>query len=473
MRRPHYTLSIAHSDLPVGVNQVTVFDSIGHIYADRLFFVMQPELSEPTLQFTGTKAQYEPFERIDFDVISAHLMPEQTVSLAVRDAVHADNTFDSGNIMTEMLLASEIKGFVPQPDYFFERDDEEHRRTLDLLMLTQGWRRFNWQEMAVKGAWEITHPAEHTQIVTCTVNRYYASMAGFDPNLDLVMADHLAFMTSIDTPLSEQGEGRYSDPQNFGAATDLHLSNYNASVYGWNHSIGRRSYGWNLKAEKDLLFDRDDNSFQSTSALTPFQLQRPEWRNDDYNVLSFRTTDRYRERQRASSTRTARQYLEEGSVNKDVRLHAEFVDPSDESNYVIGETDTRKGRFQIDLPRFEGQCVFFLGASDTTRWKKNTRHDWVAIDVTDEYSSAPVFPEYYVRLNLPYPRWVKPYTFYQVHYAPVRDTTFLSPRLMTDGTHLLDQVTVRARHGGLRRIDYSKPAYVLDAYDALNRAMDA
>ena len=78
-----------------------------------------------------------------------------------------------------MLLASEIKGFVPQPEYFFESDDAAHRRALDLLMLTQGWRRFNWQDMAVKGAWEITHPAEHTQIVTGTVNRYYADITGF------------------------------------------------------------------------------------------------------------------------------------------------------------------------------------------------------------------------------------------------------------------------------------------------------
>ena len=38
---------------------------------------------------------------------------------------------------------------------------------------------------------------------------------------------------------------------------------------------------------------------------------------------------------------------------------------------------------------------------------------------------------------------------------------------------MLDQITVRARHGGLRHIDFSKPAYVIDAYEALNLGLDA
>ncbi|MBR0432963.1 MAG: hypothetical protein IJK15_04590 [Bacteroidaceae bacterium] len=484
-RQHHRTLTFAHSDLPAGVNQVTVFDSIGHIYADRLFFVTRPELAEPTLQFTGAKEQYQPFERIDFDVTSAHLMPDQTVSLTVRDAVHADNTFDSGNIMTEMLLASEIKGFVPQPNYFFERDDEEHRRALDLLMLTQGWRRFNWQEMAVKGAWEITHPAEHTQIVTGTVNRYYSSMAGFDPAYDAALAQHEEFMLTQELPLSEQwamASDVFGNTININGQALTYYTSYGNqgpyyfyNPYSASHSIGNRSYGWNLNAQRENLFGRLDEGFGTFGSSTPslFQPQRPEWRNDDYNVLSFRTANRYRESKRSKSEKAVRQYLEEGSVTKDVTVHAEFVNPFDQKDVLTGETQTQKGRFQIDLPRFEGQCIFFLGASDSTKWKKNKPYSWVTVDPTDEYSRSPLFPEYYVRLNFPYPRWVKPYTYYQVHNAPLRDSLFLSPRLLTDGIHTLDQVTVRARHGGLRRIDYSKPAYVIDAYVALNLAMDA
>ena len=454
-----------------GIHQVTVFDSIGHIYADRLFFVTHPELTQPTLQYTGLKEQYAPFEPIDIDITSAHLMPDQTISLAVRDAVHTDNTFDSGNILTEMLLSSEIKGFVPQPDYFFEKDDEEHRRALDLLMMTQGWRRFNWQEMAVKGTWELTHPAEHTQIVTGTVNRYWVNENLYDQ----VLADHERFMTEAPTSLSEQqniplfdADGR---PTQFKPLAGGLLKN----------SISDRNMAWNLNP---LYEQRSDIGAISDTWHGVFSRQGHSWNNTDYNNLSFKTGNWYRQEQKKQLQLAARRYVETGTVKKEVRVHAEFVDPFDPHNSLVGETETTQGRFQIDLPRFEGSCLFYLGASDTTQWHKKWNglrrrkpHTWIQMDNYDEYDAMaerlPDYPEYYVRLNYPYPRWVKPYTYYQVHNAPLRDTTYLSPRLLTDGTHLLDQVTVRARHGGLRRIDFSKPAYVIDAYEALNLGLDA
>ena len=453
--------------LSPGIYQATVFDSIGHIYADRLFFVTTPDLTQPTLQFTGAKEQYEPFEAIDFDVTSAHLMPNQSVSLAVRDAVHADNTFDSGNIMTEMLLASEIKGFVPQPEYFFEKDDEEHRRALDLLMMTQGWRRFNWQELAVRGAWEITHPAEHTQIVSGTVNRYWVEEDFFNQ----VEADHERFMTEENPSLTEQQNMPLFDAD---GRPEVFKS-------GALSSFGNQNMAWNLNP---IYQRRSEIGAISDTWHGIFSNQGHSWDNTDYNQLSFKANTRYRKNLKQQQLLSARHYVETGTVKKDVRVHAEFVNLYDKRDVLVGETETKKGSFQIDLPRFEGQCVFFLGASDTTKWKKKWEglqrrkpHTWIQMDTYDEYDAMaeriPDYPEYYVRLNFQYPRWIKPYTYYQVHNAPLRDTTYLSPRLLTDGTHLLEQVTVRARHGGLRHIDFSKPAYVIDAYQAMNIGMDA
>ena len=121
-------LQLPDSILAAGVNQLTVFDDQGHVYADRLFFVTKPELMKPTLAINGIKDQYEPFEEVRLEIQSESigardsLAPPAVISMAVRDAVHSDITFDTGNIMTEMLLASEIKGFVPQPEWFFESE---------------------------------------------------------------------------------------------------------------------------------------------------------------------------------------------------------------------------------------------------------------------------------------------------------------------------------------------------------------
>ena len=149
--------------LRCGVNQVTVFDTQGRVYADRLFFVTKQEEMQPTLIISANKEQYAPYEAIELDIKGK--ATETPISLAVRDKAHQDYLFDNADIMTEMLLSSEIRGFVPDPGWFFEENDEEHRTALDLLMMTQGWRRFNWRDMAVKGEWDLTEPDERTPII--------------------------------------------------------------------------------------------------------------------------------------------------------------------------------------------------------------------------------------------------------------------------------------------------------------------
>ena len=50
--------------------------------------------------------------------------------------------------MTDLLLSSELKGFIAYPAHYFESDDALHRRHLDLLMMVQGWRKYNWTELS-------------------------------------------------------------------------------------------------------------------------------------------------------------------------------------------------------------------------------------------------------------------------------------------------------------------------------------
>ena len=42
-------------------------------------------------------------------------------------------------MLTEMLLASEIKGLVENPGWYFEADDSLHRHALVLLLMVLGW----------------------------------------------------------------------------------------------------------------------------------------------------------------------------------------------------------------------------------------------------------------------------------------------------------------------------------------------
>lgn len=142
-------MAIPLDSLPTGVNQLTVFDGKGRIYADRLFFVNHHDYDAPRLAVSGICQSYEPFDSITLHLQLADPADSlSSLSLAVRDRETEEDTYDNGTILTEMLLASEIKGFVENPGYYFESDDSLRRQALDRLMMVQGWRRYKWREMA-------------------------------------------------------------------------------------------------------------------------------------------------------------------------------------------------------------------------------------------------------------------------------------------------------------------------------------
>lgn len=441
-------LIIDNGDLPCGVNQVTVFDEEGRVWADRLFFVTASELTKSNLDVQGLKMQYEPYEEavVDVKCKMSNVDAPSSISLAVRDVALQDNTYDTGNIMTEMLLASEIKGFVPQPGWYFERDDEEHRRGLDLLMMTQGWRRFRWRDMAVEGEWEVTHPAEQTQILTGSVNKYETTR---------LLLDTIPSVRYI----AEHAPNYLEDMNKFGLYPDENI-------------IRTKSNASTLTPAKDLVpegmgtdLDKEENRVVGLY----------EYNNIKDAQKNFGT------RNRISGPGGDRVLDKSGQISKDVCVHAEFVKPDapyGQCKFIVSETTTKHGIFKLDIPLFYGDCVFFLTAKDTTKWdkkiqklwaKKFRQHNWVQME-DDENTRIHEDAEFYVRLNFPYPRWVKPYSYYQTYEAPLVDS------LLTDNNSddkLLNEVTVRARHNGRRQLDLSKPVYVIDAYEAANAAMDA
>ncbi len=181
-----YTVAIPLDSLPTGVNQLTVFDAEGRIYADRLFFVNHHDHDAPRLSISGIKMQYKPF-----DPITLHLKltdPADTIaglSLAVRDRATEEYHYDNGTMLTEMLLASEIRGFVENPGYYFGADDSIRRRALDLLMMVQGWRRYEWRVMAGVEPLDLPWMPEKFQTIAGCVNR------AEDPNPDFKKSSNL------------------------------------------------------------------------------------------------------------------------------------------------------------------------------------------------------------------------------------------------------------------------------------------
>lgn len=147
------------------MNQLTLFDTQGWIHAERLTFISA--LSEKNISLVGEKnEELKPKQKVslDFEVKDREGKPiSTTFSLAVRDAdteTPLNGAYGGGSMAANLLLGSELKGYIHDVDYYLEADDRTHRLHLDLLLCTQGWRRYDWTSMTRPHDFEVTYPVE-------------------------------------------------------------------------------------------------------------------------------------------------------------------------------------------------------------------------------------------------------------------------------------------------------------------------
>ena len=150
---------IDKTKLPLGVSQIVLFNNKGDILCDRLVFTGKNDFL--SMNVKTDKPTYKPYEQINMEVSIADKQEnpiQTTFSLSVRDG--ANEVEYQQNIMTDLLLMSEIKGYVRNPSYYFELDDTIHRTALDLLLMVQGWRRYAWKQIAGIDSLELKYRPE-------------------------------------------------------------------------------------------------------------------------------------------------------------------------------------------------------------------------------------------------------------------------------------------------------------------------
>ena len=153
---PLMEIELERKALPEGVNQMTVFDSWGRIMAERLFFICPKQKREDSIRITTITQKLKPCGKVELEL---QTKPNANLSFSAMDAQTMTNG-KQGNMKTWMLLSSEVRGYIPNVDYYFEADDKEHRENADLLMLTQGWRRYDWRLMSERYTFRKAQPIE-------------------------------------------------------------------------------------------------------------------------------------------------------------------------------------------------------------------------------------------------------------------------------------------------------------------------
>ncbi|HYK47815.1 MAG TPA: hypothetical protein VEV83_21710, partial [Parafilimonas sp.] len=162
--------SIPVSELPSGILQVTLFDANWVAIAERITFInhqeyyFQPEVGFSQLG-TGKRKQ-------NTLVINVPDSAGANLSVAVTDA--GIGTDSSDDIVSHLLLTSELRGNIYHPYYYFTDSTDTLQQQLDLVMLTNGWRRINWQDV-VKGKMPTIKYKNDTDYLTLSGKLYGAT----------------------------------------------------------------------------------------------------------------------------------------------------------------------------------------------------------------------------------------------------------------------------------------------------------
>lgn len=163
----NFAARLAKSRFPDGITQFTLFDENMLPIAERLMFLMPRNILN--LNINPNKTEYSQREKTKLDIIATDPSGKPvfgSYSISVTDETKVPQSDDEETtIFNHLLLTSDIKGYVEKPNYYFNNTDDQKLADLDILMMTQGWRRFNWKNIYYETFPTISYQPEKTNFI--------------------------------------------------------------------------------------------------------------------------------------------------------------------------------------------------------------------------------------------------------------------------------------------------------------------
>ena len=139
------TAPIETDSLPNGVLQLTIFNAAQVPVAERIVFINHDNYSFITDLHTGDKnLTKRGHNTVQIDVGDKLLA---NLSISITDAGLNPITKNEESIYAQLLLSSDVKGYVYNAAYYFSDNSDSVKQHLNLVMMTNGWRRFNWDNV--------------------------------------------------------------------------------------------------------------------------------------------------------------------------------------------------------------------------------------------------------------------------------------------------------------------------------------
>ena len=191
------TMVFQKARFPSGVLHFILFDSRLTPISERLVFVHNPDQAMVTCR--SDQKGFAPRSLVKNSVtISDHNGAPLTGNFSVAVTSDKEVAPASANILTHLLLTSDLRGHIEHPAYYFE-ETSDAAWALDLLMRTQGWRRYNVAELAQGRFSHPTFPVEWGAEISGTVKSVLMDKPIEDIKVNMIsLRDGLSYTAHTD-----------------------------------------------------------------------------------------------------------------------------------------------------------------------------------------------------------------------------------------------------------------------------------
>lgn len=211
-------MKIPLSEFPYqGIAEFTLFNAAMQPVAERLVYV-HPE-KKLHIDIVTEKESYVLREKatLKVKVTDDNGQPVKAdLGISVFDKAYS-NPDDRVNMLAYCYLSSQIRGAVCRPAYYFDEKNADRMQAMDLLLLTQGWRRYVWELNGAVRHGEMFLRDDVTGIQTLGSKKkskgtggakQLIQVSGAEGNSTYLMTDSLGRFT-VDTDLMKTLRGGY------------------------------------------------------------------------------------------------------------------------------------------------------------------------------------------------------------------------------------------------------------------------
>lgn len=250
--------------LPPGILQVSLLNRAGNTLCDRFVFANP----RAPLQITPKRLKevYAPYTPIRCELQVSNAIGEPVpskLSVSIRDAVRSDYMEYDNNLFTDLLLTSDLKGYIHQPGYYFTEASPRKQEELDVLLMVHGWRKYDMaQFIGIKPFIPLQAPESqlnlHGQVKSTILKN---KLKGIE--LSVIVKRDSALITG-QTVTDENGH------------FIIPMEDFEGSMEA---VIQTRKVGKERKKDASILIDRN---FSPASRAYDYKELHPEWSNVAY-----------------------------------------------------------------------------------------------------------------------------------------------------------------------------------------------